>query len=508
MIRLVQEYGAHAGKEYSFDRERVRVGRGPENDVAFDPVVDLDASGRHCEIVFEQGSWWIRDLKSRNGTFVNGQRADNGRLVRGDIIECGRGGPRLRVEQASTGTSPAVLASVAPVGSGPLPPMAPMVQRSPVAAAPVPVVKASAMPEVPLSYGAPLAGSSPAPGPERGATVAMSQIELPGASGLQHGPTPGGSVGRRTVSLMIEESLARAKLSHASGTRRLKALVAVLTLIAASAIGAAVWFYLDGDDNEAPVLAGGTDASNTGARIATANEGNVYILAIDRANTLRGFCTGVAVTTSLIATNAHCVHNANDELTRGGQLVVLRNKSSGTRITARPVYADARFRDGRFSSGGSGYDIGLVRVATALQGYVRLASDAQLGALHEGDAIFVYGFPGMTMNVASPVATITLGLLNRVTDFFDRVGTPATAQKLQHSAQTSGGSSGSAIFTPDGVLIGLNAGSLADDERQVVVDPNNGQRREVEVNRGSNFKYGMRADLIRQGLAALGERAP
>jgi hypothetical protein len=52
--------------------------------------------------------------------------------------------------------------------------------------------------------------------------------------------------------------------------------------------------------------------------------------------------------------------------------------------------------------------------------------------------------------------------------------------------------------------VGINAGSLADDERQIVIDPNNGQRREVEVNRGSNFKYGMRADLIRQGLAAVG----
>jgi hypothetical protein len=36
-----------------------------------------------------------------------------------------------------------------------------------------------------------------------------------------------------------------------------------------------------------------------------------------------------------------------------------------------------------------------------------------------------------------------------------------------------------------------------------VVDPSNGQRREVAVNRSSNFKYGMRADLIRQALAAV-----
>jgi hypothetical protein len=145
-----------------------------------------------------------------------------------------------------------------------------------------------------------------------------------------------------------------------------------------------------------------------------------------------------------------------------------------------------------------------VRVTGTLPTYARLATEAELFALHEGDAVFVYGFPGMTMNEASPVATITLGLINRVTNFQDGIAQPAAAQKLQHSAQTSGGSSGSPIFLPSGSVVGINAGSLADDERQIVIDPSNGQRREVEVNRGSNFKYGMRADLIRQGLAALG----
>jgi len=42
----------------------------------------------------------------------------------------------------------------------------------------------------------------------------------------------------------------------------------------------------------------------------------------------------------------------------------------------------------------------------------------------------------------------------------------------------------------------------------VVIDPSNGQRREVDVNRGSNFKYGMRADLIRQAMASVGARQP
>ncbi|MEZ4409810.1 MAG: serine protease [Polyangiales bacterium] len=405
--------------------------------------------------------------------------------------------------------SPTPLQNPAPA---PVKPPAP----APPPAMPSPAMPSPAMPSPAPSPAMPSPSSFGAQRVDRGATLAVHMDAPPGApaspgQAAASALPQGAHVGRRTVALMIDEALQRARREQPSGNRGLKALVLVFALLAAAGTGTAAWLLLDEDRaprRSSPVAGPSGDASNIGARIAAANEANVYILAIERGNALRGFCTGFAVTPTLIATNAHCVHNATDEIARGGRLVALRNKSPGARLAARPAYADARFRDRRFSSGGNGYDVGLVRVDSRMPGQVRLATDAELSALHEGDAIFVYGFPGMTMNVASPVATITLGLLNRVTDFFDGVATPATAQKLQHSAQTSGGSSGSAIFTPNGSVIGLNAGSLADDERQVVVDPNNGQRREVEVNRGSNFKYGMRADLIRQGIASLGERVP
>ena len=49
----------------------VRVGRRPENDI----VVDNPAiSGAHLEITQTQGGIYVRDLGSRNGTFVNNQR--------------------------------------------------------------------------------------------------------------------------------------------------------------------------------------------------------------------------------------------------------------------------------------------------------------------------------------------------------------------------------------------------------------------------------------------------
>lgn len=441
MIRLVQEFGAQAGRVMEFRGERVRIGRAPDNDVVFDPHLDLDASGHHCELSRVDGRWVLTDRNARNGTWVNGARASTHTLSHLDVIECGRNGPRLRVE---------------------------LIARDP---APTPVASPPSAPSAPRAPHDPVPGAAPAEPPKA-------------------------QIGHRTVALMIDQALVRS----ARKQRGLKLAVVVLSALLVATLTTGAWFAWNASDDAPPAR---TDA-NIGARIAAANERSIYLLATRGGDgRTRGFCTGFAVSARLIATNAHCVRNAIAQTQRGASLVALPNKGAGAAVAARAVYVDARFEDQRLSRGGIGYDVGLLRAAQELPSWVTLAEDPELFAMHEGDGIFVYGFPGLTMNEASPVATITLGLLNRVTDFSDSVGTPATAQKLQHSAQTSGGSSGSPIFLPSGHVVGLNAGSLADDERQIVVDPSNGQRREVAVNRSSNFKYGMRADLIRAAIAAV-----
>ncbi len=521
MIRLVQEFGAHAGRQLPFDKDRVRIGRAPDGDVVFDANVDLDASGRHCEILLVDGSYTVVDTGSRNGTFVNSVRVQRQQLKHNDVVECGRGGPRLRVEipagaQGVPAASQAFLGASGPVSYAP-PSLAP-----PAASQPNPFAAGVA------------AQPSPAFGGGSG-TVAMPQMAHPGMPhpGMAHpggsppafappshepAPSPGQSmvasmpgearVGKRTVALMIDQALV-AHAQRGSSQRGLKVMVGLLTGLVLAGLGAGAWYVATEDRSSNNGSNRGGDPSTVGARIASSNEGNIYLLAMRAADgRVRGFCTGFAVNETLVATNAHCVRMVTAETARGAQLVVLRNKGNGEMLPAAPVYLDARFQNAQMSRGGAGYDVGLVQVSSRLAGWVTLAPDGELFALREGDAVFVYGFPGMTMNERSPVATITLGLLNRVTDFFDGVATAPTAQKLQHSAQTAGGSSGSPIFLPSGSVIGVNAGSLSDDEHQVVIDPSNGQRREVEVNRGSNFKYGMRADLIRQAMASVGARQP
>lgn len=64
------------------------VGRHQENTIAID---DGFVSGAHAELVFDQGAWWIQDLDSTNGTFVNNQPVrSRAQITDGDIVQFGR----------------------------------------------------------------------------------------------------------------------------------------------------------------------------------------------------------------------------------------------------------------------------------------------------------------------------------------------------------------------------------------------------------------------------------
>ena len=45
-----------------------------------------EVSSHHCQLQFKNGQWFVRDLKSQNGTHVNGQRISQMNLSPGDIL--------------------------------------------------------------------------------------------------------------------------------------------------------------------------------------------------------------------------------------------------------------------------------------------------------------------------------------------------------------------------------------------------------------------------------------
>jgi Nif-specific regulatory protein len=69
------------------DGESVTIGRAPTNAIV---VKDERCSRNHAEVFQAQGQWTLRDLDSRNGTLVDGQRIQSDyQLQAGDIVRIG-----------------------------------------------------------------------------------------------------------------------------------------------------------------------------------------------------------------------------------------------------------------------------------------------------------------------------------------------------------------------------------------------------------------------------------
>ncbi|MFN9789301.1 MAG: FHA domain-containing protein, partial [Pirellulaceae bacterium] len=79
--------GKEYGKHWSIPDSGGTIGRGEENDLV---LTDTEVSRNHSSIrPWDQG-WILEDLRSSNGSFVNGQRCDQRKLEHGDRIQLGQ----------------------------------------------------------------------------------------------------------------------------------------------------------------------------------------------------------------------------------------------------------------------------------------------------------------------------------------------------------------------------------------------------------------------------------
>lgn len=83
------------------DAREITIGRNPVNMVSFDPDTDRLVSGSHAKIVADNGSLVLRDVGSSNGTWIDGASVTERTLRPGQIVELGKGGPRLQIEFAA-----------------------------------------------------------------------------------------------------------------------------------------------------------------------------------------------------------------------------------------------------------------------------------------------------------------------------------------------------------------------------------------------------------------------
>lgn len=84
ILRYMKQDGTQM--EFELGERPITLGRSPDADIV---VLDEKASRLHCGIRLWDGDFYIKDLKSKNGTFVNGLRVEMAKLNTGDQIRIG-----------------------------------------------------------------------------------------------------------------------------------------------------------------------------------------------------------------------------------------------------------------------------------------------------------------------------------------------------------------------------------------------------------------------------------
>lgn len=74
-------------KTYNFTGKQITIGRLPENDIVID---NLSVSRKHSVIHSVRSGYVVRDLGSKNGTLLNGEKVEQGELHDGDTISIGK----------------------------------------------------------------------------------------------------------------------------------------------------------------------------------------------------------------------------------------------------------------------------------------------------------------------------------------------------------------------------------------------------------------------------------
>ncbi len=84
--KLIVIYGTHLGRQYRLNPKRMLIGRTDRSNIVID---DSSVSREHVSIERKDGRFILEDLKSTNGTFINGESVDVRVLNHGDKIRIG-----------------------------------------------------------------------------------------------------------------------------------------------------------------------------------------------------------------------------------------------------------------------------------------------------------------------------------------------------------------------------------------------------------------------------------
>lgn len=79
-----------------FSQPEIMLGRDTNCDLS---VIDESLSAHHARITYHHGQWWLEDLNSTNGTFLNREKLTTAAVViTGDEFKCGNTVFSIRID--------------------------------------------------------------------------------------------------------------------------------------------------------------------------------------------------------------------------------------------------------------------------------------------------------------------------------------------------------------------------------------------------------------------------
>lgn len=178
---VVQEKGGKS-QRLQFNKNEITVGRVQGNDIV---LPKGNVSKRHSKIVFKEGKFIVVDLKSTNGTYVNGHKIASPQVIKstdkvfiGDFV--------IEIEEGAGAEGPSLGAGPSPMNSpGPSP-----IPGPPPSAGPGPMPP----PGAPRPMGGPMTGPQPPMG-GRGPMPPTGPMGGPPPPNPMGGPRPTGPMG-------------------------------------------------------------------------------------------------------------------------------------------------------------------------------------------------------------------------------------------------------------------------------------------------------------------------
>lgn len=86
-VLLIRSGGGREGETIDLDVDVLTIGRSPHSDLFLD---DVTVSRHHARVLRDEGGFWVEDLNSLNGTYVNRKRIEQQRLFDSDELQIGK----------------------------------------------------------------------------------------------------------------------------------------------------------------------------------------------------------------------------------------------------------------------------------------------------------------------------------------------------------------------------------------------------------------------------------